>query len=712
MRRFSRVLAGAIGVVGLAAGGLAAITGTAAAAPQTLTATADGFVSEGSSGTVYSTYQDSRVAGNGTTEVKISYFVFDVPAGVTSAKLKFTVTGVAQPTRTVNLHKATSNYTNTTTWNNRPAIGAPVGTLALAPNAKPEADVLPQLPSGGGTVTFAVATKAGGADNFIATRENATVTSRPVLVVDTAPAGDTQAPTVPTGVTATASSSTAATVSWTASTDNVGVTGYEVSRGATVVAPNVTGTTFNDTGLTPSTAYSYTVKAKDAAGNISAASAVANVTTPAAPDTQAPSVPANLKATVTAAPAVDLTWDAATDNTAVTGYKVLRDGAALGDVTATNYTDSTVEAGRTYSYAVKAFDAAGNVSAASAPAQAVIPAPPPPPPAGAPLMVVTQAQLDALPTTGTAWTNLLNIANGTSFPVNIDDQDNITSGKLVAVGLVYAKTQNPAYKTKVVTALDQLKTAQPTSSSRVLSWGRQIAGYAIAASLVGYNDPALKTWMSNARTVTLPGHAPLPTMEFAASHDAGNWGAWNMASYTASSIYVGDTAAVNNAYTWFKGMMGDTAAWAQFQNISEYDPTWVCGQPAKDDWHGPAINPACDSQRDGAAVLDIARSATSFPTPDDRGRMYSWESLSGWTLAARVFDYNGKTDVYGLSNSALKRAAGFLQRNGGWPAQFSASYCAAVALEKVYATDFGALPPYGPARSFAGTDWLPATSSS
>lgn len=92
--------------------------------------------------------------------------------------------------------------------------------------------------------------------------------------------------------------------------------------------------------------------------------------------------------------------------------------------------------------------------------------------------------------------------------------------------------------------------------------------------------------------------------------------------------------------------------------------------------------------------------------------MYTWEALSGWVIAARIFDYGGKTGVYGLSQSALKRAAQFLQRNGGWPAQFSASYVAAAALKKIYATDFGPLPSYGPARSFTGTDWLPGTSTS
>ena len=93
---------------------------------------------------------------------------------------------------------------------------------------------------------------------------------------------DTTAPTAPSGLTAGQPGSTSVPLSWTAATDNVGVTGYEVYRnhGATPVQ-TVTGTAYTDTGLTPSTSYSYTVKAVDAAGNRSPASNTATATTAA-----------------------------------------------------------------------------------------------------------------------------------------------------------------------------------------------------------------------------------------------------------------------------------------------------------------------------------------------------------------------------------------------------------------------------------------------
>lgn len=90
--------------------------------------------------------------------------------------------------------------------------------------------------------------------------------------------GDTQPPTVPSGLHSTGATSTSVSLAWNASSDNVGVTGYDVYRdGASV--QSVTGTTATVTGLSPSTAYRFAVRAKDAAGNTSARSGEISVTT-------------------------------------------------------------------------------------------------------------------------------------------------------------------------------------------------------------------------------------------------------------------------------------------------------------------------------------------------------------------------------------------------------------------------------------------------
>ncbi len=93
---------------------------------------------------------------------------------------------------------------------------------------------------------------------------------------------DAQAPTAPTNLRVTGTTASSVSLSWSASSDDVGVTGYRVYRGTELIG-TVSGTSFTDTGLSPSTNYSYWLRAVDAAGNVSAASATIEATTNTAP---------------------------------------------------------------------------------------------------------------------------------------------------------------------------------------------------------------------------------------------------------------------------------------------------------------------------------------------------------------------------------------------------------------------------------------------
>ncbi|GAA2072052.1 glycosyl hydrolase family 18 protein [Actinomadura alba] len=90
--------------------------------------------------------------------------------------------------------------------------------------------------------------------------------------------GDTQAPSTPGNLRSTGKSASSVSLAWNAATDNVGVTGYDVYQGATRTT-SVTGTATTVSGLSASTAYTFTVRARDAAGNTSAASNAVSVTT-------------------------------------------------------------------------------------------------------------------------------------------------------------------------------------------------------------------------------------------------------------------------------------------------------------------------------------------------------------------------------------------------------------------------------------------------
>ena len=217
---------------------------------------------------------------------------------------------------------------------------------------------------------------AAPADCTVDMRDRSTaVTTRTLsgCVVTQPPTSDTTAPSTPTNFTAALSGATA-NLAWTASSDNIGVTGYRVTRNGTLLAGAVTGTSFSNSGLTAGT-YIYTVAAFDAAGNASGASNSASVTVSApTTDATAPSVPANLTATLSGTTA-DLGWTASTDNVGVTGYRVTRNGVVITTVLNTFYNDSGRSPG-SYTYSVAAVDGAGNVSAASNSASVTVPEPP------------------------------------------------------------------------------------------------------------------------------------------------------------------------------------------------------------------------------------------------------------------------------------------------------------------------------------------------
>ena len=143
-------------------------------------------------------------------------------------------------------------------------------------------------------------------------------------------------PPRPGGLSAKAVDTSRVQLSWTASTDAVGVAGYRITRDGSLVA-TVTGTTYTDSGLSPATAYAYGVAAFDAAGNTSAA-APASATTLAG-DTQAPIQPGGVTAKALDASRIQLSWTASTDNVGVAGYRVLRGGVLVATVTGTGWTE-------------------------------------------------------------------------------------------------------------------------------------------------------------------------------------------------------------------------------------------------------------------------------------------------------------------------------------------------------------------------------------
>ncbi len=183
---------------------------------------------------------------------------------------------------------------------------------------------------------------------------------------------DTTAPAAPTNLSATAISSTQINLSWTASTDNVGVTGYRVYRcQGSGCAPSVQISTsannsYSDTGLSPSTTYVYRVAAYDAAGNISGQSSSVSGTTQFSSDTTPPTI-SNVSTSNVAANSVTVTWQTSEPAISQVDYGLT---TAYGSqttidnnlVTTHSVTLSNLSSAITYHFRVRSKDQASNES--------------------------------------------------------------------------------------------------------------------------------------------------------------------------------------------------------------------------------------------------------------------------------------------------------------------------------------------------------------
>jgi chitodextrinase len=353
----------------------------------TVNPSADAYVDSGQSTTNFGTATSLKIAA--ASPIQHTYLAFDLttlpPGTIAGVTLRLYQTSAGATSYSVRC--ITTSWTETTiTYNNAPAPPHVVGTNPPEGPANPPSCLGSIGTSPAGAANTYVSTALLVPPSRVLTRYELTTTSgaatyqsreavtKPQLVVNVV-APDAAAPSVPAGLSATAVSPGQINLAWTASSDDVGVQGYKLYRNGSYVGSLIGSPSFSDVGLTTGTAYTYAVSAIDAAGNESARSSTAGATTLPNSDTVPPSIPANVAAVATAWNVVNVTWIGSTDNVGVTSYVIFRGAAKLSTVSGsvTTFTDRSTAGSTTYSYTVRASDAAGNTSAASSAAGVTTP---------------------------------------------------------------------------------------------------------------------------------------------------------------------------------------------------------------------------------------------------------------------------------------------------------------------------------------------------
>lgn len=326
-------------------------------------------------------------------------------------------------------------------------------------------------------------------------------------------------------------------------------------------------------------------------------------------------------------------------------------------------------------------------------------------------LLMSAARLSGLPTSGSAWTAMLAVADGSLGAPDLTDQDNKHAARTLAVGLVYARTGQPAYRDKARAAvLSAIGTERVGADNSVLALGRQLAAYVLAADLIGLDgadDQRFREWLSGIRTQILGGHGRWEALAATHADSMNNWGAFAGAARIAASLYLDDTADVAQAAAVTRGFLGDRSMWAGWQPLTSDSATWACDSSAPS-----PINPACTLggiDVGGAIVADVSRGGPLVWPPVSPGVSYTLESLQGLVLQVELLSRNGYPDAWNWSGAALRRTAVFVDRataagNDGWN-DWSVNRHLTWMLNARYGLGLP-IEPAGYGRTFGYTDWL------
>lgn len=313
----------------------------------------------------------------------------------------------------------------------------------------------------------------------------------------------------------------------------------------------------------------------------------------------------------------------------------------------------------------------------------------------------TSAQeLAVLPTSGPAWHHLKEVADRPTESPELSDQDQTNNCEVLAMALVYARTDQQKYREMVI---DHCMQAMGTEAGgRTLALGRNLAAYVIAAELVGLEaeqDRRFRAWLRKTLNAKLSGRTLRSTHE----DRPNNWGTHAGASRAAVAVYLGDRDELAHTAAVFRGYLGDRSSYASFKYG---DLSWQANRQAP-----VGINPL-GAMRDGhlidGVMPDDMRRSGEYQWPPKRTG-YPWEALQGAVVQAEILHRAGY-DAWEWEDRALLRAVQCLHRLG-WVAKGDDQWTPWLVNFR-YGTNFPSKSPARFGKTMGWTDWTHARRAS
>jgi hypothetical protein len=344
---------------------------------------------------------------------------------------------------------------------------------------------------------------------------------------------------------------------------------------------------------------------------------------------------------------------------------------------------------------------------------------------------LTAAEIRALPMSGAGWNNLVTQSNKTiTVDLAKSGISSLAASHALSAALRYVRTGDVAYRTKVVNALEQVRTF-PIASSHYSAYLRQMAGWIMAADLVGHRTTAFTAFVDTIRFADLPGHSQWGGMFKASYRAPNNHGQLARASLLAANLFLGDMnkrtpsgnpGGVEQDIRYFRAFLGDASqygtgaeahgSWGKFGTGADgwnYGGTWMHSKVANV-W--VPINPVGSGPtKNGALSQELYRDTTSFsldangrPIFGPKGAMYTYMTGNGILTEAALLAAAGYTDVWQWSDQAVRRWREYLHRWNYQHTHASVHGWIDPLLNHVYGTSYPAVDDQG--YGLTATRWL------